>query len=86
MVFNVKRAPGDDLELLRCLGVDCGPIVEATFPGNCRRCVGKVLDFVAAPRFDTVADSLKVGFIGLAIDIGVDATASTGEPETFDTY
>jgi hypothetical protein len=28
--------------------------------------LGKVLDFVAAPRFDTVADSLKVGFIGLA--------------------
>ena len=57
--------------------VDKGPVIVF---------LGKVLDFVAAPRFDTVADSLKVGFIGLAIDIGVDATASTGEPETFDTY
>jgi hypothetical protein len=28
--------------------------------------LGKVLDFVVAPRFDTVADSLKVGFIGLS--------------------
>jgi len=28
--------------------------------------LGKVLDFIAAPRFDTVADSLKVGFIGLS--------------------
>ncbi len=28
--------------------------------------LGKVLDFIAAPRFDAVADSLKVGFIGLA--------------------
>ena len=28
--------------------------------------LGKVLDFVAAPRFDVVADSLKVGFIGLS--------------------
>lgn len=27
--------------------------------------LGKLLDFIAAPRFDTVADSLKVGFIGL---------------------
>jgi hypothetical protein len=28
--------------------------------------LGKVLDFIVAPRFDAVADSLKVGFIGLA--------------------
>lgn len=28
--------------------------------------LGKVLDFIAAPRFDALADSLKVGFIGLA--------------------
>jgi len=28
--------------------------------------LGKVLDFIAAPKFDTMADSLKVGFIGLA--------------------
>lgn len=28
--------------------------------------LGKVLDFVAAPRFDAVQDSLRVGFIGLS--------------------
>jgi hypothetical protein len=28
--------------------------------------LGKVLDFIAAPKFDAIADSLKVGFIGLA--------------------
>jgi hypothetical protein len=28
--------------------------------------LAKVLDFLVGPRFDTVADSLKVGFIGLA--------------------
>lgn len=28
--------------------------------------LAKVLDFVAAPRFDAVAESLKVGFIGLS--------------------
>lgn len=28
--------------------------------------LGKLFDFIASPRFDTVADSLKVGFIGLA--------------------
>ena len=37
--------------------VDKGPVIVF---------LGKVLDFLAAPRFDTVADSLKVGFIGLA--------------------
>ena len=37
--------------------VDKGPVIVF---------LGKVLDFVAAPRFDVVADSLKVGFIGLA--------------------
>jgi hypothetical protein len=28
--------------------------------------LGKVLDFIAAPRFDAMADSVKVGFIGLS--------------------
>lgn len=28
--------------------------------------LAKVLDFVAAPKFDTVADSLNVGFVGLS--------------------
>jgi hypothetical protein len=28
--------------------------------------LGKVLDFIAAPKFDGIADSLRVGFIGLA--------------------
>jgi len=28
--------------------------------------LGKVLDFIATPRFDAVADSLKVGFIGMS--------------------
>jgi hypothetical protein len=37
--------------------VDKGPIIVF---------LGKVLDFIAAPKFDTVADSLKVGFIGLS--------------------
>lgn len=36
--------------------VDKGPVIVF---------LGKILDFLAAPRFDTVADSLKVGFIGL---------------------
>jgi hypothetical protein len=35
--------------------VDKGPVIEF---------LGKVLDFVAAARFDSVAESLKVGFIG----------------------
>jgi hypothetical protein len=35
--------------------VDKGPVIEF---------LGKVIDFVVAARFDTVADSLKVGFIG----------------------
>ncbi|HUY32268.1 MAG TPA: hypothetical protein VMV69_05770 [Pirellulales bacterium] len=37
--------------------VDKGPVIEF---------LGKVLDFIAAPKFDVVADSLKVGFIGLS--------------------
>jgi hypothetical protein len=37
--------------------VDKGPVIVF---------LGKLLDFLAAPRFDAVADSLKVGFIGLA--------------------
>lgn len=37
--------------------VDKGPVIEF---------LGKVLDFIAAPKFDSVADSLKVGFIGLS--------------------
>jgi hypothetical protein len=37
--------------------VDKGPVIEF---------LGKVLDFVVAPKFDSVADSLKVGFIGLS--------------------
>lgn len=37
--------------------VDKGPVIEF---------LGKALDFIAAPRFDIVADSLKVGFIGLS--------------------
>lgn len=37
--------------------VDKGPVIEF---------LGKVLDFIAAPRFDSVADTLKVGFIGLS--------------------
>jgi hypothetical protein len=37
--------------------VDKGPVMEF---------LGKVLDFIVAPRFDSVADSLKVGFVGLA--------------------
>lgn len=37
--------------------VDKGPVIEF---------LGKVLDFVVAPTFDSVADSLKVGFIGLS--------------------
>jgi hypothetical protein len=36
--------------------VDKGPVVEF---------LGKVLDFIAAPKFDSVADSLKVGFNAL---------------------
>jgi hypothetical protein len=28
--------------------------------------LGKVFDFIASPKFDTMADTLKVGFIGLA--------------------
>lgn len=36
--------------------VDKGPVIVF---------LGKVLDFIIAPRFDSVADSLKVGFIGL---------------------
>lgn len=37
--------------------VDKGPVIEF---------LGKVLDFVVAPTFDSVAESLKVGFIGLS--------------------
>lgn len=37
--------------------VDKGPIIVF---------LAKILDFVAAPRFDALADSLKVGFIGLS--------------------
>lgn len=37
--------------------VDKGPVIVF---------LAKVLDFVAAPRFDAVAESLKVGFIGLS--------------------
>jgi hypothetical protein len=36
--------------------VDKGPVIVF---------LGKVLDFILAPKYDAVADSLKVGFIGL---------------------
>jgi hypothetical protein len=63
--------PQHELDL--CLRLDDGPCVleskawrDVVDKDAIIVFLGKVLDFIAAPRFDSVADSLKVGFIGLS--------------------